>query len=174
MAMHINRDETSGREQTGQRIIWQLFDSTFAWDSLPFTILNRSAFHKDFHNGSSRFCSPALVNALLAFSTRVIIESAPKSASVPQGWSGSSTFFEKAEQLLSADASSDRLPDIQARGVLSLYKFSCGCELAAQELADAFVTGIKDLCRREYSSSTQNDFQQALATSYCGAVSLIR
>lgn len=126
-----------------------LLDALLTWDYLPFCLLCKDSFLRDYHGGSARYCSSAPVNALLALATRVLNEN-------------------------DGSALSSSLSDIQAFGILSLYQISCGRAPEAQELAEAFASSITDLCSREPLAGTRDEYARARATTYCGAISLIR
>jgi len=173
----VNQLQTDTWTKTGWSVAYvqQLFDAVLTWDYLPFCLLCRAAFLEDYNSRLSRYCSSTLVHALLALATRMMIENGSENVSLPNGWSGSKTFFDVAEELIRANGSLSKLPDIQALGILSLYQFSCGRETKAQELADAFAASITDLCLQQSLHVTEGDpYLVVRATTYCGAVSLIR
>ncbi|KPM39394.1 hypothetical protein AK830_g7157 [Neonectria ditissima] len=152
-----------------------LFDALTTWDYLPFSLLCKDRFLEDYQSGSSQFCSSALVHAVLALASRLINENDDDSRLLPSGWLGSKIFFDEAEAILQARGKLDNLPDIQALGVLSLYQIRCGREVEALELAEAFVASITDFCQREpLMDEEEEEYYRARATTYCGAVSLIR
>lgn len=172
-----NQLQTDMWTKTGWSVVYvqQLFDAVLTWDYLPFCLFCRAAFLEDYNSGLVRYCSSVLVHALLALATRTMIENGGENVSPPQGWSGSNAFFDAAEELIRANGSLSKLPDIQALGSLSIYQFSCGRETKAQELADAFAACIKDLCLQRSLHGTEDDhYLTVRATTYCGAVSLVR
>ncbi|OAQ93891.1 nitrate assimilation regulatory protein nirA [Purpureocillium lilacinum] len=170
-------------------------DSLLTWDYLPFCLLCKDPFLQSFASGDGRYCSPALVNSLLALSTRIAHvdeHRRPRSqqhqqeqqdhlvnadgGSPTSGWSDSQALFDEAEALVSSRGQPGSLPDIQALGMLALYQVSCGREAEARELAEAFASAITELCLREPLPTDKPDSQYALvrATTYCGAISLVR
>ncbi|KJZ68374.1 hypothetical protein HIM_12234 [Hirsutella minnesotensis 3608] len=153
----------------------QLLDALLTWDYLPFCLVCRDPFFRDYYSGSTRYCSSALVNALLALATRVVNEDTHEAQSPGSGWSRSKAFFDEAEAILHSTGLSDNLPDIQALGILALYQITCGREAEAQELAESFAARIGELCLSEpLLGAEAEEYSKARATSYCGAVSLIR
>lgn len=154
--------------------IRHLFDVLFAWDYLPFCLLCKDLFLQDYHNGSDRFCSVALVYSILALATRLINEYADDNGVLPSGWLGSGIFFERA-QAIAWDSKRLGLPDIQALGIISLYHLRCGREAEAQESAEACAAAITQLCQHEHLTGRENEeYAMVRATTYCGAVSLAR
>ncbi|PHH76756.1 hypothetical protein CDD80_1242 [Ophiocordyceps camponoti-rufipedis] len=149
----------------------KLLDDLHTWDYFPYCLLQRDLFLRDYHTGSTRFCSSALVNALLALATRVVnegsdLDSRPSS-------SRSRAFADEAESLVQhGDSPLTSLPQVQAFGILSLYRASRGDENGAQKLAELFATHAADLCIR--TDETDNELRKARTKTYCGAVSLIR
>ncbi|KJZ68989.1 hypothetical protein HIM_11616 [Hirsutella minnesotensis 3608] len=153
----------------------QLFDTLMTWDYLPFCLICKDPFLRDYYSGSTRYCSSALVNALLALAIRVVNENIPETQSPGPGWSRSKAFFDEAEAILHSTGPSDNLADIQALGMLSLYEVTCGREAEAQEFAESFAAQIGELCLQEPSLGAEaEEYSKVRATSYCGAVSLIR
>ncbi|ODA77196.1 hypothetical protein RJ55_06823 [Drechmeria coniospora] len=67
------------------------------------------------------------------------------------------------------------LPDIQALGVLSLYHFRCGRETKAQRVAETCLSLVTELRSNDVSGGNkQDDYSNVQATTYCGAVTLVR
>lgn len=153
--------------------IRHLFDVLLTWDYLPFCLIHRDSFLQDFHSGSDRFCSVALVHAILALSTRLVNEYGDSSDVLPTGWVGSKYFYERAQALLRDNKQIISLPDVQALGILSLYHMRCGRETEAQGLAEVFANTITELCQR-VKAKEDGQYVRARATTYCGAVYLTR
>ncbi|OAQ65596.1 nitrate assimilation regulatory protein nirA [Purpureocillium lilacinum] len=171
------------------------FNSLLTWDYLPFCLLCKNPFLQDFASGDGRYCSPALVNSLLALSTRILDERqhpqqqqhqkeqqkclAKSDADCGFPHSGcwdSQALFDEAETLISGKEHMGALPDIQTLGILALYQVSCGREAEARELAEAFKAEITKLCLREPLDVGKQDdqYMQVRSTTYCGAISLVR
>ncbi|KAK0716922.1 hypothetical protein B0T26DRAFT_740538 [Lasiosphaeria miniovina] len=155
--------------------IRHLVDVVLTSDYLPFCLLCTDLFLHDFEHGSSRFCSPALVHAILALATCLVNENNDSSGLLPSGWVGSQTFFEEAQSDFRQGGQPDALPDIQALGILALYQLRCGREAEAQELAEVCVTSIMDLCQRMPLDGEEEELHARVrATTYCGAITLVR
>lgn len=154
----------------------QLIDRLAGWDHMPCCLLSKDLLLQDFDAGIGRYCSPALVHALLALATRIIIETNDESGTPPDGRSESKRYFDVAEAVIQVDGGApSRLPDIQALGVLSLYQISCGLETESEELAEACFVGISKLYPGDqYTGNEDTQYTQVCATTYGGAVSLVR
>lgn len=151
---------------------------------LPFCIFCKDSFLQDFGEGESQYCSPALVNALLALSTRSTDDLATSGrangnirdtqSSLPKP--DSLAFFKMAYILVGGGTDANSLPDVQALGMLALYQLTRGYAIEAQRLADAFAGGATELCLQ--SSATRDklgsQYKQVCATTFCGAISLAR
>ncbi|KAF4589117.1 nitrate assimilation regulatory protein nirA [Ophiocordyceps camponoti-floridani] len=149
----------------------KLLDDLHTWDYFPYCLLQRDVFLRDYYTGSTRFCSSALVNALLALATRVVNEGSDHESRPPSF--RSRAFADEAESLVQHGDSPPRsLPQVQTLGILSLYRASHGDEDGAQRLARLFATHAEDLCIR--TDETDDELRTARTNTYCGAVSLIR
>ena len=154
--------------------IRHLFDALHTWDSLPFCIVSKEVFIRDYNSGSDQFCSTLLVHALLALATRIINENKDDVTVVPAGWFGSRYCFEETETISQWGQPPNNLPNTQALGVLSLYQLRCGRESEAHRLAKAFATRITELCRHEPLVGKEQQYARIRAASYCSAISLPR
>lgn len=155
--------------------IRHLFDVLITWDNVSFCILRKKEFLQDYETGSSRFCSRALVHAALAVATRLLNETKEDAHVLPSGWLGSKYFLRKADTLLREQGSSDSLPDIQSLGILALCHIRNGQEKEARRCAELCSSRIRSLCLRESSvDSLDADYLKVRATTYCGAISLLR
>ncbi|GJN86841.1 hypothetical protein PLIIFM63780_010423 [Purpureocillium lilacinum] len=152
------------------------FDSLLTWDYFPFCLLCKDPFLQDFASGEGRYCSPALVNSLLALSTRIqderqhphqqqhqkkqqtCLTKSDADGEFPHSdcWN-SQALFDEAEALISGKEQLGTLPDIQTLGMLSLYQVSCGREAEARELAEAFKAEITKLCLQEPLEADKQD-----------------
>ncbi|OAA48126.1 Fungal transcriptional regulatory protein [Beauveria brongniartii RCEF 3172] len=129
--------------------IRHLFDVLVTWDSTSLCILSKKQFLQDYETGSLRFCSSALVHAVLAVSTRLMNEVRDDAHILPTGWLGSHYFLQKANATLKEQGSVDSLPDIQSLGMLAFYHIRCGQEKEARQLAESCSARIQSLCVRE-------------------------
>ncbi|KYK56993.1 hypothetical protein DCS_04000 [Drechmeria coniospora] len=185
MGPHVLVD---GWTSTGWTVtdVRSLLDKLAKWDYLSFCLLSRQAFLHDYHSGSSRYCSSALVNALLALAVRVVDERQDEDTAPSRpGVVSSRDLFDEAEGIIRSDAVASRsLPGIQTLGVLALYQISCGKQAEARKLADAFADGMKNLRRRARTGGSRNvnkgdeeeehSYARVLTETYRGAIFLMR
>jgi hypothetical protein len=155
--------------------IHHLVDVILTWDYLPLSLLSLNDFLQSFYTNSTKSCSTALVCALLALAARLVNEDQDDAEILPSGWIGSNTFYKEAQEALQKAPAGDRLPDIQAVGVLSIYRLRCGQETDALDYAESCFTKITDLRNHGQSKDKSKD-QQARARdiTYLAAVSLRR
>lgn len=153
-----------------------MFDAVGTWDYMAFSVLYRDAFLRDYYDGSTRFCSSALVHAVLALANILIhgddnaIQASPSSATV------SRALYQEANTAVLTAKASKSLPDIQSLGIMALYQLRGGQEQEAHQLARLFLDLVLQFCEREPTTDELNDeyFSLAKASTYCGAVSLVR
>ncbi len=154
--------------------VLHLFDALLKWDFLAFCLLSKDEFLQDYRTGSGRFCSQALVHALLALATRLVNENSDDATVLPNGWFGSKMFLEETEAVIQECGKTLSLPNIQALGILALYHIRCGRESDAQVSAQDFLSKISELCRIKPIALQETPYAKVQATTYCGAVSLLR
>jgi hypothetical protein len=171
---HSRQLDTWTRTGWTRAHVRHLIDALRTWDYLPFCLFCEDLFLRDYDNGATSFCSSALVHAILALSTRLINESSDESALLPSGWLSSQVLFDEARTKL-ADDSAMSLSNIQALGILALYRLRCGQEAEAREFAGSFAARITHFCQLPLpDDETREDFSKARIITYCGAVSLLR
>jgi hypothetical protein len=176
---HEAEDRTDRWTSTGWTTAYVLymFDVVFTWDYLPVCLLVKDHFLADYRSGSERYCSTALVCAILAISTRLVNEYADNDPVLPSGGMGSGFFCKEAQAIVRDGKEPTTLPDIQALGILSLYHLRCGRETEAGVLAEACASAITELCRRETASGEteeEKQYARVRATTYCGTMFLYR
>ncbi|KAH6855956.1 hypothetical protein B0I37DRAFT_366193 [Chaetomium sp. MPI-CAGE-AT-0009] len=154
--------------------IRHLIDALRTWDHLPFCLFSEDLFLQDYTSGSTRFCSSALVHAILALSIRLINEASDDGGVYQSGWPRSRSLLDTARKLLRDTKPPSILPDVQALGMLSLYYLRCGRETEAQEYADSFATSISELRQSSPVQAEEQSYAQSMTMSYCGGVSLKR
>ncbi|KAL2195622.1 hypothetical protein P885DRAFT_40006 [Corynascus similis CBS 632.67] len=141
--------------------------------SLPYlSIVSQRHFMQDFREGNPRYCSEALVNAVLGMACNT---TAPASQLVSRVSFGDA-FIAEAKRLLSEEKEFTSLPCIQTLGVLAVTELSRGNEEAACDLARQFSrAGIRFLLRtKQQPHDHDDDFQTVRALAYCSGLSLVR
>ncbi len=120
------------------KLVHHLLALFFCWEYPTFVTLSREHFIDDFRSGSGRYCSPILVNAILAtgcrFSNQQVGRGRPDDPS-----SSGDLFFQEAERLLECETDQHSLPTIQALSIMSLREMSCGRQPSAKYLAGQAV-----------------------------------
>lgn len=110
---------------TDPRLVEHLLALYFCWEYPTFASLSKEHFLQDFREGSSRFCSPILVNALLALGCR--FSNAPNTRADPNDpYSSGDHFFREALRLFNEEINHHSLTTIQALGIMSIREASCG------------------------------------------------
>lgn len=106
-------------------LVHHLLALYFCWEYPTFASLSKEHFLRDFQDGRQRYCSPILVNALLALGCRFSTQ--PKTRENPNDpYSSGDHFFKEALRLLNDDSDHHSLTVIQALGIMSIREASCG------------------------------------------------
>jgi hypothetical protein len=152
-------------------LILYLLALYFCWEYPIFAPLSKKHFLQDFHDGRHRYCSPLLVNALLAlgcrFSTNLITRA---NSDDPQ--SAGDHFFKESQRLFDQETDHHSLTTIQALGIMSIREASCGRSsesryYAGQSTRLAFEMGL----HRTPDKGDKEELAVRLAT-FWGAFSL--
>lgn len=159
--------------------IMDLFDVIITWDYVPFGLLDTRLFLEDYQAKSTRYCSTALVHAVLALSTLLLNGHEDDVHGVPFRKIGGRGLFQIAESVTSAESVHQMtLADIQALGFMSVYQLRCGREPAAHILAEIMLRQINTLYDQGPSSVVQGGddkaYSRVLFTTHRGATSLNR
>lgn len=126
--------------------IEHLLSLYFCWEYPVFTILSEHHFRADMRQGQRQYCTPLLVNAILAVACR--FSDRPEARTIPHDSSTAGDhFFEEAESLL-AKADTPDLTIVQALGIMSIREAACGREntvwsLAGRCLRTAIYLGLQ-------------------------------
>ncbi|KAK6860900.1 hypothetical protein PG995_004536 [Apiospora arundinis] len=106
-------------------LVQHLLALYFCWEYPTFTTIHKEFFLADFLNGRQRFCSAALVNALLAlgclFSSWVGI-----ATSLDDFHTLGDQFFKESLRLTTQEINQYSLTTVQAFGILSIREARCG------------------------------------------------
>ena len=86
----------------------------------------------------------------------------------------SQAFYDEAFCLVYRDGYPQKLPDVQALGMLSLYKVSCGDMPGALEMAEGFSQAATTLCLQQPHAAYDDQLCRVQAMTYCGAITLVR
>ncbi|KAL6900102.1 fungal-specific transcription factor domain-containing protein [Trichoderma evansii] len=106
-------------------LVQHLLALYFCWEYPTFASLSKEHFLHDFQDGRHRYCSPILVNALLAlgcrFSTQPMTRANPNDP-----YSSGDHFFKESQRLFNEEMDHHSLTTIQALGIMSIREASCG------------------------------------------------
>ncbi|KJZ74301.1 hypothetical protein HIM_06307 [Hirsutella minnesotensis 3608] len=106
-------------------LVQHLLALYFCWEYPTFASLSKEHFLQDFQSGRHRYCSPILVNALLAlgcrFSTHPMTRANPANP-----YTSGDHFFKESQRLLNQETDHHTLTTIQALGIMSIREASCG------------------------------------------------
>lgn len=122
---HTNFNESWTRITNDGAFVEHLMALYFCWEYPTFASLNKEHFLEDMKTGNSRYCSPLLVNALLAVGCR--FSSQPQARTDPNDSNtAGDAFFAEAERLLEEESDHHSLTTIQALGLMSIREASRG------------------------------------------------
>ncbi|KAF2635167.1 hypothetical protein P280DRAFT_474082 [Massarina eburnea CBS 473.64] len=104
--------------------VQRLLDLYFRWSHPFYVIFSRECFYRDFRSGREKYCSPMLVNAVLAYGCHYTDE--PAGRTDPDNFrTAGDHFFEEARRLLHEDETPS-LTTMQALCVMAMREPSAG------------------------------------------------
>ncbi|KAL2256579.1 hypothetical protein VTK26DRAFT_1462 [Humicola hyalothermophila] len=151
-----------------QRLLACFFSSTLPCLSL----VSEPHFMRDFREERPRYCSEALVNAILGLICKAAATSSHRGSRV----TFADAFIGEAKALLALEQEPVGLPTIQALAILSLAEMCQGNGSEAIDLARESVRACICLLLRTRHTDQENDddFRMVRALAFCGSFSLIR
>ncbi|KAJ6442438.1 nitrogen assimilation transcription factor nirA [Purpureocillium lavendulum] len=106
-------------------LVHHLLALYFCWEYPTFASLSKEHFLRDFRDARHRYCSPILVNALLALGCRFSRQ--PMTRANPNDpYSSGDHFFKESQRLFYQETDHHSLTTIQALGIMSIREASCG------------------------------------------------
>lgn len=153
------------------RLVQHLLALYFCWEYPTFASLSKEHFLKDFKDGTRRYCSSILVNALLALGCRFSNQPNTRANSTDPATSGDH-FFKESLRLFHLETDHRSLTTIQALGIMSIREASCGRDseswyYAGQSIRIALEMGL------HMTNGTGNDDDIAVrAATFWGAFAL--
>ncbi|KUI54136.1 Conidial development protein fluffy [Cytospora mali] len=153
-------------------LVQHLLALYFCWEYPTFASLSKEHFLKDFQAGRHRYCSPILVNALLALGCR--FSSQPSTLANPNDpYSSGDHFFKESQRLFYREENHHSLTTIQALGIMSIREASCGRDseswyYAGQSIRLAVEMGL----HRINENSGDSDEVAVQAATFWGAFAL--
>lgn len=158
---------------TGDSVLVQhLLALYFCWEYPTFASLSKEHFLEDFRDGRHRFCSPILVNAILALGCR--FSSQPNTrANANDPHTSGDHFFKECLRLFHEETDHHSLTTIQALGIMSIREASCGRDseswyYAGQSIRLAIEMGLHQI----QDEGNLDDEAAVQAATFWGAFAL--
>jgi hypothetical protein len=118
---------------TNDFLVQHLLALYFCWEYPAFASLSKEHFLLDYHSGNHRFCSPLLVNAMLAMGAK--LSDFPEARMyVDEPSSAGDQFFNEAQRLLGCE-DIPGLTTIQALNLMSIRQAGCGHDMSSWHYA---------------------------------------
>ncbi|KAJ2903912.1 hypothetical protein MKZ38_009147 [Zalerion maritima] len=153
------------------QLVEHLLTLYFCWEYPTFASLSKEHFLRDFQEGSSRFCSPILVNALLALGCR--FSSAPNTRADPNDpYSSGDHFFRESLRLFNEEQNHHSLTTIQALGIMSIREASCGRDSESWFYAGQSIRLAIEMGLHRMSSEGNEDEVAVKSATFWGAFAL--
>ncbi|RYP39199.1 hypothetical protein DL767_002307 [Monosporascus sp. MG133] len=143
----------------------------FCWEYPTFASLSKEHFLRDFNAGRHRYCSPILVNALLALGCR--FSEQPRTRTDPNNpHTSGDHFFKEALRLLSRQTSHHNLTTIQALGIMSIREASCGRDSESWYYAGQSIRLTTEMGLHRLAGDGDADELAVQAATFWGAFAL--
>lgn len=154
------------------RLVNHLLALYFCWEYPTFASLSKEHFLKDFQNGHLRYCSPMLVNALMALGCRFSSQPSTR-ADENDRYTAGDHFFKESLRLYHQEADHHSLTTIQALGIMSIREASCGRDseswyYSGQSMRLALEMGL----HQNTSDGAHDDEMAVRSATFWGAFSL--
>ena len=143
----------------------------FCWEYPTFASLSKEHFLKDFNSGRHRYCSPVLINALLALGCR--FSEQPRTRADPNDpRTAGDHFFKEALRLLSRESNHHNLTTIQALGIMSIREASCGRDSESWYYAGQSIRLTTEMGLHRLAGDGDADELAVQAATFWGAFAL--
>jgi hypothetical protein len=143
----------------------------FCWEYPTFASLSKDHFLYDFRTHVPRYCSPLLVNAMLALGCR--FSDLPASRADPYDTKTSGDhFFAEAKRLLLEQTNYGKLNTIQALGLMSIREASCGRDTESFYYATMAIQLAVELGFHEDEAILDEAEQEVRRCTFWGAFAL--
>ena len=152
-------------------LIRHLLALYFCWEYPIFASLSREHFVEDFYEGRHRYCSPLLVNSMLALGSRWSTASTSRANSDHVHPTGES-FFAESVRLLSQETDRRSLTTVQALGLMSMREMSCGRDAEGRYYAIQSIRLAVDMGLHRKINEGDLDLLYVQASTFWGAFSL--
>ncbi|KAK0713419.1 fungal-specific transcription factor domain-containing protein [Lasiosphaeria miniovina] len=143
----------------------------FCWEYPIYATLSKEHFMKDFEAGLPRYCSPILVNTLLAlsccFSTRPSTRTDPNDS-----FTSGNHFFSESLRLFDLQTDHACLTTIQALGIMAIREANCGRRSESSYYASQSMRLAVEMGLHRPSGALDQDRMDVEAATFWGAYSL--
>ncbi|KAG8413843.1 hypothetical protein J3458_012330 [Metarhizium acridum] len=152
-------------------LVQHLLALYFCWEYPTFASLSKEHFLQDFQDGRQRYCSPILVNALLAlgcrFSTHPMTRANPNDP-----YSSGDHFFKESQRLFNQETDHHTLTTIQALGIMSIREASCGRDSESWYYAGQSIRLAVEMGLHQIQDGLDEDELAVQAATFWGAFAL--
>ncbi|KAK8074347.1 Nitrogen assimilation transcription factor nit-4 [Apiospora phragmitis] len=156
---------------TDTNLVQHLLALYFCWEYPTFASLSKEHFLKDFLDGRHRYCSPILVNALLALGCRFSTQ--PNTRENPDDpYTSGDHFFKEALRLMYREGNHHTLMTIQALGIMSIREASCGRDSESWYYAGQSVRLALEMGLHKVDDNGEEDEMAVQAATFWGAFAL--
>ncbi|KAF6810781.1 nitrate assimilation regulatory protein [Colletotrichum sojae] len=152
-------------------LVQHLLALYFCWEYPTFASLSKEHFLRDFQNGVHRYCSPILVNALLALGCRFSSKSSTR-ANPNDPYSSGDHFFKEAQRLFYLEDEHHNLTTIQALGIMSIREASCGRDSESWYYAGQSIRLAIEMGLHQLQDEGDDDEFAVQAATFWGAFAL--
>jgi hypothetical protein len=152
-------------------LVQHLLALYFCWEYPTFASLSKEHFMRDFLDGRPRYCSPILINALLALGCR--FSSQPNTRAVEDDPTTSGDhFFKESLRLLYRETNHHNLTTIQALGIMSIREASCGRDSESWYYAGQSIRMAIEMGLHRLPDNGDEDELAVQAATFWGAFAL--
>lgn len=152
-------------------LVQHLLALYFCWEYPTFASLSKEHFLRDFQDGRHRYCSPILINALLAlgcrFSTQPMTRANPNDP-----YSSGDHFFKESQRLFHQETDHHTLTTIQALGIMSIREASCGRDSESWYYAGQSIRLAIEMGLHRIQDEGDEDELAVQAATFWGAFAL--
>ncbi|GAW26055.1 putative nitrogen assimilation transcription factor nit-4 [Rosellinia necatrix] len=152
-------------------LVQHLLALYFCWEYPTFASLSKEHFMRDYVHGRHRYCSPILVNALLALGCRFSTQPSTRANPNEPRTSGDH-FFKEALRLLYREPNHHTLTTIQALGIMSIREASCGRDSESWYYAGQSVRLAIEMGLHRINDEGDEDELAVQAATFWGAFAL--
>ncbi|KAM0265349.1 hypothetical protein ACHAQJ_000190 [Trichoderma viride] len=152
-------------------LVQHLLALYFCWEYPTFASLSKEHFLRDFQDGRHRYCSPILVNALLALGCRFSTQ--PMTRANPHDpYSSGDHFFKESQRLFNDEIDHHSLTTIQALGIMSIREASCGRDSESWYYAGQSIRLALEMGLHRTHDDDDEDELAVQAATFWGAFAL--